>query len=242
MLAVGIYNIDAAEANAQNIKMPSDNAKAKTGNVIDKLNSISNSSSNVSNAASNIGWNSILFSGGKSTGLFSKASAVAGTANTIGGIAGSVGQVAGTAKTISSIFGGGSKDKVCKQVPKKSIEIGEHNPPNATAALPKQEEPKKAEPHTAAPAVVVPPTVVTITVISIPKISSGTLRELSDSLRHKNGVKSVEKSYAEALSTINVTHSDGTDSLADWIDDNFKSKLKVDKYSIGKISLSPKLR
>ena len=41
MLAVGIYNIDAAEANAQNIKMPSDNAKAKTGNVIDKLNSIS---------------------------------------------------------------------------------------------------------------------------------------------------------------------------------------------------------
>jgi hypothetical protein len=234
MLAVGIYNIDAAEASQQGVRPGSSKAKAKSVDGLASLGKLSSAAGNLNGGASNVAWNSYYLSGGKFSGLTSGASKVAGAAAQVGNIAGAAGQAGQTLKQLSGIakdLGAdklfGKKDKPCKDVDKKDIAIGEHVIPSAnkTATTEKTVALDGTEMQT---------------VISIPGVSNSLLRSVVDTIKTKPGVRSVEKAYNETLSTVTVSHTGTTDSLSDWIEDKLGSKFKLADYSNGKINLVAK--
>lgn len=229
MLAVGIYNLDAAEAEQQGIKMPSDKAKANAADAVSSLNRLSSTTHSMSNSASNLAWSSYLLSGGRYTGFGAGAARFAGKAGAVAGTAAAVGQTVETGRQLSglasSVFG--KKDKPCKDVPVKAIQVGQRTA-YSQAAAPGATVPKGAASEEATAK----------TVISIVKVSAGQLRELADALKTKTGVNMVEKAFDADMSTITVVHSGSTDALSDWIEDNFGKKYKTVGYSSGKINLA----
>ena len=62
---------------------------------------------------------------------------------------------------------------------------------------------------------------------------------MTDSLRNKSGIKSVEKSFSEKISSLTVVHSRSMD-LSDWFEDKFGIKLKLLNSAKGKINLAVK--
>lgn len=236
LLAVGIYNIDAAEAVKQGVKAPSDKAKAKSVDALASLNKLNSTSNNLSSSARNLEWSSYMLSGGKYGSFASGAGKVARTAGTVGYAAGAAGQAAQTAKQLGDVgkslgINFKKKDKACNDVEKKDIEIGEHLAlPVSTNTNTSSNANTKANPNATT----------STTIINIQGISSSSLRALTDTLRNKAGIQSAEKSYNEVLSTITVMHAGSTDALADWIEDKFSSKLKLADYGNGKINLITK--
>lgn len=103
LLAVGIYNIDAAEAVQRGVRTPSDKAKTKSVDALASLNKLNSTSSNLSSSASNLGWSSYLLSGGKYSSFASGAGKVARTAGTVGNVAGVVGQAGQTVKQLGDV-------------------------------------------------------------------------------------------------------------------------------------------
>lgn len=83
---------------------------------------------------------------------------------------------------------------------------------------------------------------VSTTVISIQNIASAALRNLADDLKGKEGMQSVEKAFAEKLSTITVVHTGSTSDLADWLEEKCGAKLKMVNYENGKINMANKLK
>lgn len=233
MFAVGIFEIDAIEADRQGVKLPSDNAKANTADISSALNKLSSSSGSLSSSASNLAWQNTLATG-KTTAVGSSANKVAGTTSNIASGAATAGQALETGKQLSSVFGtvlGGKKsEKPCKDVKPKEIEIGYH-PDLTQAAVAAVNNTSDPAPQTQG---------AMVTVITISKVSSTVLRELADGLKNKEGVLNVEKSYEQANSTITVNHTGKTDVLSDWIEDKFGKKLTLLSNSSGKISLAAK--
>ena len=233
LVAVGIFNIDAAEAVKQGVKPPSDKAKAKSVDAIASLDKLNSTSYNLSSGARDLEWSSYLLSGGHYGSFAAGAGKVARTTGTIGVAAGAAGQVGRTTKQLGDIgksMGiriGGKKDKPCKEVEKKNIEIGEHLAPVANTAANTDAATK-------------PDAAASTTIITISGISSSSLRTLADALREKAGVQSAEKSYNETASTISVLHAGSTDALADWLEDKFGNQFKLVDYGSGKINLAAK--
>jgi hypothetical protein len=131
LLAVGIYNIDAAEAAQEGVKPPSDKAKVKSADALASLTKLNNTSNNLSSSAHNLEWSSYLLNGGKFGSFAAGAGKVANTAGAVGTVAGAAGQAGQTVKQLGDIgkslgIGFKKKDKPCKDVTKKDIEIGEH--------------------------------------------------------------------------------------------------------------------
>jgi hypothetical protein len=223
MLSVGIYNIDAAEAYKQGVKPPSDKAKMKTIGATASLNKLGSASKGINKSAKDL-QTSAQTSGGKTNStIATNAGNVASAAQTVGNIATAAQQTGQQIGDLEKSLGINSKkkDKPCPDVAKKEIAIGDHQA-NAVSA----------SSNTAS----------STTVISIQSITSSTLRELTDSLRHKTGVKSAEKSFNELSSTITVVHDGSTDAIADWIEDKFGGQLKLVNYSNGQISLASKTK
>lgn len=236
MLAVGIYNIDAAEAVQQGVLAPSDKAKAQTVDAIASLNKLSSTSSALSSGATNLMWSNVLLNGGNYGSFAAGAGKVAGVAGTVGMAANAAGQAGQTVKQVGELgkmMGFKKKDKPCDDVQKKDIQIGEHAALAATANGAAAPNTNTAAGSTAG---------VSTTVINIQGISSANLRVFTEALKTKTGVQSAEKSFSETASTITVLHSGSTDSLSDWIEDKFSTKYKLIGYSNGKISLSSKVK
>lgn len=231
LLAVGIYNIDAAEASTQGVRMPSEKAKAKTVDAVASLNTLNNTSNNLRSSARDLQWSSYLLSGGRYGSFASGAGKVANTAGTIGYAAGAAAQAGQTVKQLGDMgkslgINLKKKDKPCDDVAKKDIVIGDHRPAMVNTAT-------TSTAPSGANAIVSS----TSTIVSIQGISSSSLRALTDTLRNKTGVQSAERSYSEALSTIAVAHFGTSDALADWIEDKFGGSLKIKDYGAGKINL-----
>jgi len=251
MLAVGIYNIDAVEAEKQGVKYPSSKARAKTVDAIGTLNQLNSNSRNISTSASEAAWSSYLLSGGKSTGFISSASKVAATAGRVEAATGAIAQAAQTGKQLKDLgqsFGlMNKKDKACNDVPKKVIEIGPHINPNANAlasagttpvqgASAQQSAPAQSSP-VQQPAAVQNTPGVTSTVINIPGVNAADLKLLTDALKLKDGVEAATRTFSSASSTITVKHSGSTEGLADWISEKFDKKFDLAEFNAGKIGL-----
>lgn len=240
LLAVGIYNIDAAEAVQQGVRTPSDKAKARSVDALASLNKLNSTSNSLSSSARNLEWSSYLLSGGKYGSFASGAGKVARTAGTVGTIAGAAGQAGQTVKQLGEVgkslgISLKKKDKPCDDVAKKDIEIGEHLALTTSSNT-------NASTNTNSTAQENLNTATSTTVISIQGISSSSLRALTDTLKTKQGVQSVEKSYNGTLSTISISHLGTTDALADWLEDKFSSKFKLIDYAAGKINLTAKAK
>jgi len=221
MLSAGIYNIDAAEASLQGVRPPTDKAKAKSFDALASLNKLNSTTSTLSTGASNLAWSNYLLSGGSSASFLSGAGKLAGAAGTVG-------QLADAANLIKDLNLFKRKDKPCKDVVKKTIEIGDHTPATTSPVV--------ASGVTAVTA----SSQLTTTTVKIPKISSPILRALADTLKAKPGVQSVEKEYHEDFSIVTVVHPGSTDMLADWLEDKLGSKFKLLDSVNGKINLIAK--
>lgn len=231
LLAVGIYNIDAAEAILQGVKKPSDQAKAKSVDALESINKLNSTSTNLSSSARNLQWSSYLLNGNSYGSFASGAGKVANTAGAVGLATSAAGQAGQTAKQLNDVgkslgISFKKKGKPCSDVPKKDIQIGEHAGNVSMTA--------------GTNAATGGNTAFSTTVINIPRISSASLRTLTDSVRSRAGVESAERAFNEALSTITVKHTGSTDGLADWLEDKFRSKFKLVDYGTGKINLSVK--
>jgi hypothetical protein len=234
LLAVGIYNIDAAEAKLQGVQRPSDKAKTKSVNALASIQKLNSTANSLSSNASNLAWSSYLLSGGKYGTFASGAGKVANGAAKFGNTLGAVGQAAETGKQVIGIakgFGADKlfkkKDKACNDVDKKDIVIGEHGAAPAKTATTEKAATALAGTETQ-------------TVVNITSVSNSLLRSFTDTIKTKPGVRSAEKTYNETLSTVTVFHTGTTDNLADWIEDKLGSKFKLGEYGPGKINLTPK--
>lgn len=229
MIAVGIYNLDAAEALKQGVKSPSDKAKVKTFDALSSISRLQSASSNIGMSARGLEQTTYATNGGQRTDVASSAGKVANTANTVGNVANAAQQAGQTAKQLGDVgkslgIGTKKKDKPCNEVPKKDIAPGVHQAQATNVAV------KAAAATTIT------------TVINVQGITSAALKSFTESLRSKAGVKSAEKSFNEQASTITVVHEGSTDVLADWIEENFGSQLKTVNYSSGQISLAAKMK
>lgn len=227
MIAVGIYNLDAAEAVKQGVRTPSDKAKVKTFDALSSLNKLQSASANIGTSARGLEQTTYASNGGQRNSVASGAGKVANTANTVGNVANAAQQAGQTAKQLGEVgkslgIGTKKKDKPCSDVPKKDIAVGDHNFQEST--------------------LVTATSATTTTVVSIQNITSSALKSLTENLRSKPGVKSADKSFNEQSSTITVVHEGSTDVLADWIEETFGSQLRTLNYSAGKISLAAKVK
>jgi hypothetical protein len=230
LLAVGIYNLDAAEGRQQGVIPPSDKAKEKTTDALSSLNKLNSATQSISSSASSLAWSSYLLSG--KTGGFGTAGKISGAASSLGAIAGTAGQLSELGKILGI---GKKKDKACSDVPKKTIEIGQHEVAGASSGI--NSTPPKNQSQGTNTTV---SSNVKTTVITIVKISSAALRELNDSLKTKPGVQSSEKSYNETKSTITVVYTGNTDSISDWVEDKLGTKFKLLSSNKNTISLAKK--
>jgi len=125
ILAVGIYDIDPAEAALQNIPQPGKKFSEKFDKTLAGVNGLSNSTAN---AALSV----FVLSKG-SAGTLGLANNAAFVGNTVGTIAAGKKAYDDTKKLIRWVSG----DKPCKKVHPKNIEIGPHIVPDANAAVDK---------------------------------------------------------------------------------------------------------
>lgn len=232
MLSAGIYNLDAAEAAAQGVKAPSAKAQASTADAVSSLNKLSSAAGTMSNTATTLAWSNYLLGGSHAAGLFSGANKIAGVSGTLSGVTSLAGTGAEVGKALSGFL---KKDKPCGDASKKDIAIGNHSIQMTASSS------GTAFATGAASNAVNTDAPLTTTVITITKITSPALRALKDSLQGRTGVKSVEKNFYETQpSTVTVVHTGSTDSLSDWIEDKFGSRLKLLSAGNGKINLAVK--
>lgn len=230
MLAAGIYDIDAAEAVKQGVKMPTDKGKANAGDALAALSKLSNSTNQLSNTANNAAWSNYLLTGGRSTNFITGAGKVAGTANTITGVTNTVGAAANSVNQARSLIGGlglGKGDKPCKTVAKKEIEIGDHSLAKTT----QQEiskEPKKED------------ALYKTTLVSVKGIDYDKLKTFEESIKACAGVQTTTKKFNTTVSTIEVQHTGSTDELFTLMKKTAKDicvKNNIEAVEEGKIML-----
>jgi len=122
ILAVGIYGIDPREALQQNIPKPSSGAANKAGDAMANVDQLGKS-------ANNLAASSVYTLKGGSYSYYAVTQKVSGVTNTVSGATSTVNNgkqvVDQFNKTLAS-FGLHAKDKPCKNVTPKDIEIGPH--------------------------------------------------------------------------------------------------------------------
>lgn len=123
ILAAGIYGIDANEAIRQGIPKPDQQASSRANDALKSVGDLSSTTNDLALSA----WT--LRAGSVSS--YSALSKISGGASAAGGIVNTVGStkrlVDQTNKTLKSF--GLIKDKPCKKVVPRDIQIGEHNLP-----------------------------------------------------------------------------------------------------------------
>lgn len=224
MLAVGIYHIDAAEAEKQGVRMPSSKAKAKAGDALSSLNQLNRNSYNLSSSANNVAWSSYLLNGGKYSGFTAGASKVARTAGTVGVVTGAAVQVGQTGKDLID-FGKKmgvnlkKKDKPCNDVAKKDIEIGEHIPPGINTNVAKSSTGS--------------------TKVLIKNINYNQLSTISAAMDKIEGIRSVSSDdFNNHTATIQVNHDMKVKELIDKIIASNKSiDFNVENVSANSVTL-----
>jgi len=132
ILAAGIYGIDAYEALQQNIPKPSAQTSDMVNNAMASVSNLTNSTNNLN--ASVFTLRAGTFNSYSSYSAFNKVSgatsAVGGAVNTIGSTKKMADDVGSTLKAF-----GLHKDKPCKNVPQKYIQIGTHLLPDTSKHL-----------------------------------------------------------------------------------------------------------
>tara|TARA_R110001599_G_scaffold221395_4_gene420014 strand:+ start:29553 stop:30548 length:996 start_codon:yes stop_codon:yes gene_type:complete len=220
LLSVGIYDIDKIEAIKEGVQMPTDNAKENTVDVVENLSKISEVSKSFSNTTSDLTWSSYYL---VNSGAFLGLSKIAGTTQMVSQIAGAASTAGKMAKSLGIKFNG--KDKPCKGVPTKEIQIGEHKAPEVDVDLATFDNGEEQESQLT-------------TVITITDLDFSSFRNLTDTLESHKVVHSFDKTFQDSMSTITVIHLGSTDELADWIYDRFDDRLNLVALEEGKISLA----
>lgn len=236
LLAVGIYNIDAAEASKQGVRPASDKARKKTVDALASINKLGSSSNTLSNSARSLEWSSYLLSGGRYGAFAQGAGKIANKAGQAGAVLGAAGAAGQTVKEVGGVLESvgvnpfKKKDKACGDVLPKEIEIGQR--PDLVASAPPTTPEQAAKTALAVTGIK--------TVISLQGVSNATLKTVAEALRAKEGITSVEKTYSDALSTITVQHTGATDALADWLEEKFNASFKLKNYDTSTINLIAK--
>jgi hypothetical protein len=139
ILAVGIYEIDAAEARSQGIEMPSDKVRKKTGNALASIGQLGNATTNLGGNAQTLGWSAYYSKNPKlSSGAFKTANKLNTASQTLGAVGQGAKTINDTKNVIGSLFNKEPKDKPCKKVKPKEIIVSDRkaaaNEPTATSA------------------------------------------------------------------------------------------------------------
>ena len=227
LLAVGIYNIDAAEAVKEGVRPATSKAKAKSVDALASLGKLNSTANNLSGNASNLAWSSYLLSGGKYGSFASGAGKVATGAAKVGNTINAIGQAGETGKQLLDVGKSlgikiNKKDKACNDVAKKDIVIGEHG---VTGAVNPGENKNTT---TADNTIKSEAGEIQTTVINIPGIDYNSLKTLSDSLSIQPWVKSAEKKFNTTLSSITLIYISGKgDRLLDWIMEKFSARFNL---------------
>lgn len=231
MIAAGVYHIDAIEADAQGIKLPSEKAKAKAGDALATLNQLGSSSAALSNSATSLGWSNYLLSGNAKS--LATAGKIAGTANTVNVASSAIGQTVQTGKQLGDLAKGlgigKKKDKPCKSVQQKDIAIGEHagtlpttNSNNAVSQSP------------------VPSVAEVGTTLLVRNIQFDQIDAFVTNVKNIKGVSTVNQSnFDNGIITLQITHGMQTGELVKKIlDANAKMKLKVEGFTANQATLT----
>tara|TARA_R110002096_G_scaffold71175_5_gene170198 strand:- start:501 stop:1394 length:894 start_codon:yes stop_codon:yes gene_type:complete len=219
LLSVGIYDIDKIEAIKEGVQMPTENAKENTVDVVENLSKISEVSKSFSNTTSDLTWSSYYL---VNSGAFLGLSKIAGTTQVVSQIAGVASTAGIMAKSLGIKFKG--KDKPCKEVPTKEIQIGEHKATEMDVDLSSLDNDEEQESQLT-------------TVITVTDLDFSSFRNLTDTLGSHKVVHSFDKTFQDSTSTITVVHLGTTDELANWIYDRFYDRLNLVGFEEGKISL-----
>ncbi len=213
LLAAGIYSLDVSEAAKQGIPRP--DAK-----VTNNLGSILTSAQSLSSSANALSWNAFALSNGKYNKL-GAASKVGSSASALGNTVQAAGEVSKLAKSIL-----GSSDKPCKNIKQKEIAIGQHIalPPNVTVQSTQNETATTTTSSSTATA----PTGENKTIITITGMDFVKLTAFEQKIKTCGSVKSTNKKFSGAKSTITVVHTGTTDELLTMMLDHCKDNIKPD--------------
>ncbi|MDB5150187.1 MAG: Curli biosis system outer rane secretion channel CsgG [Mucilaginibacter sp.] len=122
ILAAGIYGIDANEAVLKNIPKPSDKANATAGDALAKVNNLKSSAQNLILSASTIK--------GGTYGSYAALNKYTNTASTVGGTVNTIASGKKLVDDFNKFFP--KKDKPCKSIQQKEIQIGTHLLPDSS--------------------------------------------------------------------------------------------------------------
>jgi len=220
LLSVGIYDIDKIEAIKEGVQIPSDNAMENTVDVVDNLSKISEASKSFSNTTTDLTWSSFYLT---NSSTYLGLGKIAGTTQMVSQIAGVASGAGKMAKSLGIKFRG--KDKPCKGVPTKEIQIGEHKAIEMEVDLSSFKNGGEEDDQLT-------------TVITITDLDFSSFRNLTDTLGSHKVVHSFDKTFQDSMSTITVIHLGSTDELANWIYDRFDDRLNLVALEEGKISLA----
>jgi len=202
IFAAGIYEIDQVNAIKMGVRMPGSQAKRKAFNAKEKMNQLKEHNNALYQKVYES--DSLGLSDPESKIQKGKRSIVNVNEKINNGIINTETAI-DAGNVIKSLVSIKKKDKPCKEVGKKEIVIGNHQIVN-------YKENNKA------------------TQIMIAEVSASDLRKLSEEIKKKKGVESVEKNFSEEISTISVVHDSNAENLADWLDDKMSKLFKIVKY------------